>query len=334
MYKLSFCIPQYNNADAAYRLVIQLLENKNQQFQVVISDDASTDDTIKRLQTIKDSRLKVCVNRNNVGAKLNWCNALDQGDGKWLYLVMGRDQLNAQKIDQLIELLDNIENKNVGCVADRYVEDRVKILHQFDGIDYFIKAGEHPTGTIFNRKAFREISDRKKYFMLAFAYPEIYIKRDILCKYSGAIINSKVFTGKVNINKRKVKSCFEKNKDILYYYPQKRVEQFIHVINMVELEHKFQLCEEDYEKFFCHRWDELMHMVTINWKKCNEDSEWVEHYNKEKRQVGKCEMMLNILASYKAVNRFYKDKNILVGKRKRGMMCIMIKMIKDIYFKA
>ncbi|MBQ9575034.1 MAG: glycosyltransferase, partial [Synergistaceae bacterium] len=40
---VSFCIPVYNNAEAAVKIVNSLLSSSDMRFEVVVSDDASTD---------------------------------------------------------------------------------------------------------------------------------------------------------------------------------------------------------------------------------------------------------------------------------------------------
>lgn len=333
-YELSFCIPEYNNADAAYKLVTQLLANKDERFQVVVMDDASTDDTFERLQTIKDSRLKLCRNQTNLGAKLTWCRALEHGDGEWLYLVMGRDRLNADNIGRLIDMLDFCRTKNVGCIADRKVTGQIRIFNLYDSVKYFLTFGEHPTGAIFKRTAFSGIRHRKRYFQLAFAYPEIYIKREILCSgFVGAIVNANVYTGKVNIDKAKVVSLFEKNKNVLYWYPQRHTEQFIHVLKMTEYDHKFYFDHSEYDVLFLNNWINLLNKVSINWKLHNEDEVWTAHYGKECRTVGKREMLCNILSAYKTVKLFYRGQNWKMSlKRHSQMLYSTLKMLIHIVF--
>lgn len=45
---VSFCIPVYNNAEAAQKIVKGLLVSDDPRFEVVINDNASTDETHRR----------------------------------------------------------------------------------------------------------------------------------------------------------------------------------------------------------------------------------------------------------------------------------------------
>ena len=50
---VSFCVPVYNNAEAAERIVRDLLNTKDARFEIVVSDDASSDETEKLLREIQ-----------------------------------------------------------------------------------------------------------------------------------------------------------------------------------------------------------------------------------------------------------------------------------------
>ena len=81
-YIVTFCIPTYNQADVIWRIVTQILSSPEPRFQVVVSDNGSTDHTWEKLSVISDSRLKLCKNPYSITPpQLNWLNALNQGDG-------------------------------------------------------------------------------------------------------------------------------------------------------------------------------------------------------------------------------------------------------------
>lgn len=61
-YVVTFCIPTYNSVDLIWRVVTQILSSPDPRFQVVVSDNGSTDHTMDRLAAISDSRLKLYKN--------------------------------------------------------------------------------------------------------------------------------------------------------------------------------------------------------------------------------------------------------------------------------
>ena len=117
-YIVSFCTPVFNSSAATYQYVKKMLSNPNPGFQLVISDDASEDDVLDRLKTIQDTRLKIVAHKERVGAERNWHQALDAGDGEYLYFVIARDKLNPRKIDELIQILSEAKEQNISLLKD------------------------------------------------------------------------------------------------------------------------------------------------------------------------------------------------------------------------
>ncbi|MBQ4468896.1 MAG: glycosyltransferase family 2 protein [Synergistaceae bacterium] len=117
---VSFCIPVYNNAEAAVKIVQGLLVSDNQDFEVVVSDDASKDNAQELLSQIHDPRFKYYRNEKNLGAHQNWLHSLELGHGEWLYLVMARDQIHGENIDRLIKILKYAHENNIYYLKDGY----------------------------------------------------------------------------------------------------------------------------------------------------------------------------------------------------------------------
>ncbi len=65
--KLSIGMPTYNRKDKLTRAVQSVLKQTYQNWELIISNNASTDDTFKYLDTIKDSRITVVNNGTNIG---------------------------------------------------------------------------------------------------------------------------------------------------------------------------------------------------------------------------------------------------------------------------
>ncbi len=305
-YRVSFCIPVYNQADSVCRVVKELLKIPNKDFQIVVSDNASTDGTIEKLMDISDSRLKIVVNKENVGAKRNWCCALEAGDGDYLYLVMGRDNLNPSRVDFLIRTLEIAKKGGIKLLEDCsfLCGSKMRVYTGLDAAKEFLKIG-HPTGLIFERQAYHEIKKRKKYFMLPVTYPELWIKRDLLLRHnSAAYIPGRVYDGTHNIDLAKVKSTYE-DTNIPHYHPAKVVEVYTYVLNMAD---KFDFTEKEYNDFFISTYEQIMWRVSAYWKERMESPKWAGHYSYEVRHVKKKELLWNILRAYKTINAYFSSR--------------------------
>lgn len=356
MYLLSFCIPVYNNSEVVYRMVADLLSCKNNNFQVVIVDNASTDDTIVRLSTITDSRLKICRNKSNLGAQQNWCKALEHGDGTYLYLCMGRDRFNSKRIEYLLKLIQKVDDEKIPLAIDRIERQSavqcktsigitmrmdksgVTTLGKYASIDRFINVGEHQTGLIVRKDAFDRIKNPGRYFSTSYAYPDCYLKRDLLAiETRSAIINSGVYIlGKTYVSMRKYKSNFEKRTDErkLYFHPLRKTQDFIRCIDMVEFSGKFHLHPREYDKFFCSKWKELLFHITTNWKIMNESKVQTAHYQTKMRKINRKEQVQNMFAAQKTVIAYYNGERKMSLKRRLLMDGLLFIWIGKVIFKC
>ena len=56
---ITVVIPLYNKERHIGRAVKSVLNQTYQNFEIIVVDDGSTDDSVKKLQNIKDSRIKI-----------------------------------------------------------------------------------------------------------------------------------------------------------------------------------------------------------------------------------------------------------------------------------
>ena len=89
---LSICIPTYNRAKIVEQCVKNLLSNDHEFFDVVVTDNASTDNTQELLSSINDSRLIIYKNDKNIGYA-NLMLSQKNGDGKYTLLLSDEDDL-------------------------------------------------------------------------------------------------------------------------------------------------------------------------------------------------------------------------------------------------
>ena len=86
---LSICIPTYNRAETLKKNVISILNYPSQDLEVVVSDNCSTDETIKILNEINDDRLSVHSNSKNIGSWLNGFKCAQYSRGGFFVMVFG-----------------------------------------------------------------------------------------------------------------------------------------------------------------------------------------------------------------------------------------------------
>ncbi len=112
---VSVVIPAYNAAQTLKATVQSVFEQTVQDFEIVIVDDGSKDDTLKVAQSIadSDSRVKV-ISQPNGGAAAARNTAVRATTGKYLALLDADDLWVAHKLERQIEFLE--KNPSVQAV--------------------------------------------------------------------------------------------------------------------------------------------------------------------------------------------------------------------------
>lgn len=106
--KLSVLIPTYNREIFVKKAIESVLNQDFQDFEIICSDNASSDATFEVLQEFarKDSRIKVYENATNLGAVPNWKNCLDHASGEYVHWLWSDDWIEPNFYIDAFELLE------------------------------------------------------------------------------------------------------------------------------------------------------------------------------------------------------------------------------------
>ena len=104
---VSICIPTFNGAAYIRECVESALAQTFSNVEVIIADDASTDDTtaIATQLASVDSRVRVSCNTTNLGLVRNWNRAIGLATGAWVKLLFQDDLLDPQYLEELLAIV-------------------------------------------------------------------------------------------------------------------------------------------------------------------------------------------------------------------------------------
>lgn len=92
MPRVSVVVPAYNNADFIDDTMRSILSQTYRDFELIVADHSSTDDTVERLaHYAEDPRVTVLSTPRGGGAPRNWNRVTDAAGGELLKLVPGDD---------------------------------------------------------------------------------------------------------------------------------------------------------------------------------------------------------------------------------------------------
>ncbi len=109
MIKVSVLISAYNSEDYIYDSVNSLLSQTFKNFEILIMDDGSTDNTLKVLNKILDKRIQIFSQKNRgKGAALN--TLLKKARGEYLVIQDSDDISDKNRLKKLSQQLDSQPN--------------------------------------------------------------------------------------------------------------------------------------------------------------------------------------------------------------------------------
>jgi len=101
--KVSVIIPAYN-ADKTIVLAIRSVQEQTfQDFEIVVVDDCSIDNTVVKVCALSDNRIRVLHAQRNSGPAAARNLAIDNAEGEWLSFLDADDQYSPDHLQRLID---------------------------------------------------------------------------------------------------------------------------------------------------------------------------------------------------------------------------------------
>ena len=107
--RISVLVPCYNRAHVLRRCVESVLSSTYASVEVIVSDNASTDDSWRLAQQLaaEDSRVRIFKNETNLGPVPNWRRCLEQARGQYIHWLWSDDWVEPRFYETLIGIVDD-----------------------------------------------------------------------------------------------------------------------------------------------------------------------------------------------------------------------------------
>lgn len=262
----SIVIPTYNRAADLQFALYCIFRQTFSDFEVVISDNCSNDNTKSVMQNIKDKRIRYFRLKKTVGNAVNFKNGIKRAKGKYVFLHSDDDFILYPR--SLEEIYSKIIRLRPGYVRINYVSlslDKKRIFY-YRLVKRFTTENEYLSPFSENEKILTFILNSDPYFISGIIFknefskgikvidsdpvPCIEIMFDVIRKFGGYYIEKPHIAA--SWSRRKIK----KNEPHHFYVlidGKLRFEQYLEVV-------KRNVNKETYAKFF-HR--ELMNHCVL-----------------------------------------------------------------------
>lgn len=113
---VSICIPTYRGEPHIAAAIESVLNQSYTNFELVIIDDNSPDNTIAKIRQYGDARIRLLQNAANLGPQGNWNRCLAEARGKYIKVLPQDDLLAPACLEQQVAILERDLAAQIGLV--------------------------------------------------------------------------------------------------------------------------------------------------------------------------------------------------------------------------
>jgi len=179
----------YNQEGLVSKAIESVLNQSYTNFELLINDDCSTDNTWNVIQQYNDHRIHAVRNETNVYQYLNRNKVIDRAKGKYLIFIDGDDLMYSFGIEYAIKMLD--ANPEAATILSHYMRNNmmypIKLSSREFTVCHFFEnnfLGTALTSVVFRTDAIRKIG----------GFSNKYISSDILVRLKLSIHHQTIIT--------------------------------------------------------------------------------------------------------------------------------------------
>lgn len=130
----SICIPNYNYAHYLKETIDSVLSQDFENFEIIITDNCSTDGSWELIQYFKDPRIKAYRNNYNIGFAPNLQACTSKASGRFIHVLSADDKMKSNALSTYANLINlQTQTDNLFLMSDvDYIDENNVIF----GIEY------------------------------------------------------------------------------------------------------------------------------------------------------------------------------------------------------
>jgi glycosyltransferase involved in cell wall biosynthesis len=114
--KVTVIIPTYNRAHLIKRAIKSVLNQTFQDFEIIVVDDGSTDNTEEVVKSFNDLRIKYIKHQKNLGASAARNTGIKNSKGEYIAFLDSDDEWLSEKLERQIKIFEETKDKRLGFV--------------------------------------------------------------------------------------------------------------------------------------------------------------------------------------------------------------------------
>ena len=173
--KISVVTASYNYQDYIKETIQSVLDQTYKDWELIIVDDCSTDNSVEVIKSYKDDRIKLFVNEKNLGLKETVRRGIEKATGEWIVFLESDDILTSDNIEKKVEIVKKYPEVNLVFNDCEFFgdEERVKkVENDLRKTRKILRRKKYPTKMFYNFYLSNKI----------FTFSSVMVKRDDLLK--------------------------------------------------------------------------------------------------------------------------------------------------------
>lgn len=122
MPRVSVCIPSYNLASVIGETIRSVLAQTFQDWELLIEDDGSTDNSVAVIAEFQDPRIKFVASPQNIGQNATTNNLVKRAAGEYICLLPADDLIDPTKLEKQVAYLDEHPECGICFTRQRFID--------------------------------------------------------------------------------------------------------------------------------------------------------------------------------------------------------------------
>lgn len=145
MVAISVVLPTYNREKTLTRSIDSVLEQTFQDFELIVVDDASTDDTTTVIDQYDDSRIQFVSHEENRGGSAARNTGIDRAEGEYIAFLDSDDEWKPSKLQRQIERLESSSDEWIAAYCGYRTRTQGATKHVKNGLKRAIGSATRST---------------------------------------------------------------------------------------------------------------------------------------------------------------------------------------------
>lgn len=125
---ISVCIPMYNAEQYIQETLKSVIAQTYRDIEIIVIDNCSTDDSVRKVKEIADSRIRIIRNTENVGLVNNWNLCFINANGEYINILCADDLLETTCLEKKAAALERYSNAGAVFSASSVIDEDGRII--------------------------------------------------------------------------------------------------------------------------------------------------------------------------------------------------------------